>query len=151
MSAPTPTPNNVKPSPKKTMRRGHFLPIFVIVLAANLLLTLVVFAIGIGSGYEGQLAFAPHFSAALTYLFGGWKTALFGGLTVATLLLFLWGAYRLSKAGQHAMVAVIAAIALVLGMVIAQVGSWGVAVPIALLLAFTAIQVWVITTITGRR
>ena len=148
-SAPAPQPT---PKPASTKSRRFFLPVFITTLVADLLLALLVFAIGIGSGCEGQLAFTPHFASALEYLFGGTQnTALFVGVVIVATLL-LRGVYRLSKAGRHKMVAVIAVIALVLGMVIAsQVSSWKVVIPVILLLAVVAIQTRVITTITGRR
>ena len=144
--APQPTP---KPATKP---RRFFLPVFFVTLVADMLLALPIFAIGIGSEYEGRLAFTPHFASALEYLFGGTQnTALFVGVVIVATLL-LRGVYRLSKAGRHKMVAVIAAIALLLGMVIAsQVSSWKVVIPVILLLAVVAIQTRVITTITGRR
>lgn len=156
MSIPAPAPSSAptpQPTPKPASKpRRFFLPVFFVTLVADMLLALPIFAIGIGSGYEGQLAFTPHFTSALEYLFGGTQnTALFVvGVIVATLL--LRGVYRLSKAGRHKMVAVIAVIALVLGMAIAsQVSSWNVVIPVILLLAFAAIQTRVITTITERR
>ncbi len=93
-------------------RTRVFWTAFGIILLFNLIGIVLIYTIGLSTGYEGQLTFSgEQLGATLGFLFGGVVPflALIGSLTIIAAAIYF--VHRLWKSGRHKWVLVIVAVA----------------------------------------